>query len=504
MVRKPYLGVQKPDSFERTTPKGMEIQPAKVEVREEFANTINTLQSMHDKARASFDNQVAMDGWSGKLADKISVLWGSRNRASVVEQNLVNFNQNIEELNNAAEHGNFKAKFKEKFGIDYNKEAIENFEKISEKNTLIQVSKEIASQTDENLGSYVSYFEKKAKYLSPDNSSSKAQKRFAEADKKFNEFEQKLSVIAGGEENLKKMAIAQQENFVEASREEKANIYSQIAEQLITTSKETVKSIQGEQTDKELQKEYDEAYANAYGSKNNIVKRVDKYIRSQQVGATVIRDSLLAGAIGATVATSGTAYPILVGSGMTLAGNIGLDVSEYLTNDVDNKVDLSKESVKDIVKCAAISSAEYMAGSLLYEVIPMAQTGSSIVNGALNTARTLGIELSTAFVAEYARTGKWATDQIDPKTFIKLVLATYAIEELARMGLSANTKTSGQNSEIPEKVMKKFSEKANEELQKRYFTNPKDVLNLKFVSMQNPEKFNELLSVTLSEVISEK
>lgn len=498
------IGVQKPDTFERTTTQTeIKTQPVQVEVREEFANTINTLSSMHDKAREAFNNQVAADGWSGKLADKISVLWGSKNRASVVNQDLIEFDNDVQRLDNAAKAGNFKATFKETFGLDYNKEAVDNFEKVSEEYTLIQVSKEIAAKTEDNLSPYVSYFEKGAKYLSPNDFSSKAQKRYNEADKKFNEFEKNLAVLTGGEENLKKTAAAQHENFEQLSREDKVKVYSQIAEQLIDTTKETAKSIQGERKDKEIQKEYDEAYANAYGSENNIVKRVDKYIRSQQVGAVMIRDSLLAAAIGATVATSGTAYPILVGSGMTLAGNIGLDVSEYLTNDIDNKIDLSKDSVKSIVKDAAISSAEYMAGSALYEVIPMANTASSFVNGAVNTARTLGIELSTAFVAEYARTGKWATDQIDPKTFIKLVLATYAIEELTRMGLSSNPKASGQNGKIPEKVMEKFSERANEELQKRYLEAPRDVLNLKFISMQNPEKFGELLSTTLSEVVTE-
>ena len=502
IMRKPYLGVQAPDTFERTTIAETKVLPQKTEVREEFANTINTLTEIHDRAKITFEKQVALDGWSGKLADKISALWGSKNRASLVNQDLKAFSHDIEDLNNAAQNGNFRAKFKEKFGVDFNKEAIDNFEKISEKNTSIQISKKLATDVNKNLGSYVSYFEKKADYLSPKEYSDKAHGRFEEARVKFGEFKRNLSSMVGGEKNLKELASAETENFAAITTEEQVKIYTQIAKQLITTSKETAKNIQGDKSDKEIQKEYDEAYKNAFGE-NNIIKRVDKYVRSQQVGAVFVRDSLLAGAIGATIATSGTAYPILVGSGMSVVGNIGLDVSEMVTNNTDNKIDLSKKEVRTIVKDAAITGAEYMIGSALYEVIPMANTGSKIANGALNVARTLGIELSTAFVAEYARTGKWATEQIDPKTFIRLTLATYGIEELSRIGLSSYTKTVGKNRPIPPKVMENFTERANEELQKMYMKAPQDVLNLKFVHMQNPEKFNELLCASLSEVLSE-
>lgn len=503
VMRQAYTGVQVPDTFERTTFGEINVKPAQVEVREEFSDTISTLITLHDKAKTTFDKQVALDGWSGKLADKISALWGSKNRATVVSRDLNEFDKTVQNLDKAAKSGNFRAKFKENFGIDFNKDAIDNFKKISEKNDLIQVSSKIALETNKKLGSYVSYFEKKADYLSPDRLSDTAHRRFEESRVKFGEFKRNLSSMVGGEKNLKKLAAEQNENFAAATTEEQVKVYVQIAKQLITTSKETAKSIQGGQTEKELQKEYDEAYTKAFGSENNIIKRVDKYVRSQQVGAVLVRDSLLAATIGATIATSGTAYPILMGSGMSVVGNIGLDVSEMMTNNTDNKIDLSKKEVGIIIKDAAITGAEYMVGSALYEVIPMAATGSKVANGALNVARTLGIELTTAFVAEYARTGKWATEQIDPKTFVKLTLATYGIEELARIGLSSYTKTVGKNRPVPPKVMENFTERANEELQKMYTHAPKDVLNLKFISMQNPEKFSELLALSLPEVLAE-
>ena len=121
----------KPDSFERTaTSEKTQNQTNPVNVREEFSNTINTLSSMHDKAKTAFENQLAEDGWSARLADKLSGLWGSKNRASLVKKDLIKYDNQIKALDAAAKKGNFKAKFRETFGVGYNKKEIENFEKI--------------------------------------------------------------------------------------------------------------------------------------------------------------------------------------------------------------------------------------------------------------------------------------------------------------------------------------------------------------------------------------
>lgn len=426
----------KPDTFERTTIPKETPQTNPVNIREEYSNTIKTLSSMHDKAKDAFDSQIAADGWSGKLVDKLSALWFSKNRASLVKNDLIKFDNQVKALDTAAKKGNFRAKFKETFGVDFNRDLIDKYEQVSKKNTLVVISSELAAKTEEKLKPYISYFEENSKYLTPKSHNEKSQIKFAEADKKFDEFEMNISDFFGGKDNLYSNTVFQKEHYSELPKEDKAEILSQIAEQLIEGANSTAKEFRGGKKDEQLQKEYDEAFKKAFGSKNDIVKRVDKYVRSQQIGAVFIRDSILAGAIGATIATSGTAYPALVGSGVTFVGCAGLDMSEYLTNNVDNKEDMSKDVVKDIIKDAAISGVEYMVGSKLYDFIPVAKTASPLLNGTLNTARIMGIELPTAFVAEYARTGKWATEDMDPKSFIKLVFTAYAIEEYATTALT--------------------------------------------------------------------
>ena len=430
----------KPDTFERTTIPKETPQTNPVNIREEYSNTIKTLSSMHDKAKDAFDSQIAADGWSGKLADKLSALWFSKNRASLVKNDLIKFDNQVKALDTAAKKGNFRAKFKETFGVDFNRDLIDKYEQVSKKNTLVVISSELAAKTEEKLKPYISYFEENSKYLTPKSHNEKSQIKFAEADKKFDEFEMNISDFFGGKDNLYSNTVFKKEHYSELPKEDKAEILSQIAEQLIEGVNSTAKEFRGGKKDEQLQKEYDEAFKKAFGTKNDIVKRVDKYVKSQQIGAVVVRYSMLSAAIGTTIATSGTSSPALVGSGVTFAGSIGLEFSECLTNNIDNKEDMSKDSIKSIVKDAAINSIEYMVGSKLYDIIPLLNSSSSLINTASDIIRTTGIELSVGFVAEYARTGKWATEQMDPKSFVKFLFASYALEEFARIGLSSRAR----------------------------------------------------------------
>lgn len=91
--------------------------------------TMNMLSEQLDSAQAAFDQQMKEDGWAGDVADAVSVLWGSNNRASKVREDLKAYKNTIEELKVAAKKGDnaFKAKFKEKFGINYNQNAVADY-----------------------------------------------------------------------------------------------------------------------------------------------------------------------------------------------------------------------------------------------------------------------------------------------------------------------------------------------------------------------------------------
>ena len=91
------------------------------------AETINMLTSQLDNAQAAFDKQMNADGWAEDAADGISVLWGSNNRASKVREDIAEYGKTLKELKGCKTEAEFNKKFKEKFGIAYNKNAIANY-----------------------------------------------------------------------------------------------------------------------------------------------------------------------------------------------------------------------------------------------------------------------------------------------------------------------------------------------------------------------------------------
>ena len=89
--------------------------------------TMDTLSEQIDNANEAFEAQMKQDGWAGDVADGVSVIWGSDNRASVVREELAQFKKDIAELKNCKTDSEFKVKFKQKFGIEYNQSAVADY-----------------------------------------------------------------------------------------------------------------------------------------------------------------------------------------------------------------------------------------------------------------------------------------------------------------------------------------------------------------------------------------
>ena len=96
-------------------------------------------QSDQNKAKKEFKKQQDKDGNAAKIADAVSVLWGSENRASVVKNDLDENQRKLNELARSSKNDKeYRANFKKMFGVEYNESAVvaytanptkENYEK---------------------------------------------------------------------------------------------------------------------------------------------------------------------------------------------------------------------------------------------------------------------------------------------------------------------------------------------------------------------------------------
>lgn len=109
---------------------GIPIKKEYYEQRETEYTAVNAQKETVKNARAAFQQQLDSDGWAGKTADAVSVLWNSDNRAVKVDEDLKIYENQVKELQQAQSKGaaKFSAKFKEIYGVDYNPANIAAYE----------------------------------------------------------------------------------------------------------------------------------------------------------------------------------------------------------------------------------------------------------------------------------------------------------------------------------------------------------------------------------------
>ncbi len=128
-------GVILSDSYlKQQTAKGNDKQKQAAKtttLSKEKNNSLNSIIKGHNAAQKAFDKQMKDDGWAGDVADGVSALWNSNNRATKVRKDLEASKNNITQLKEAAKQGDaqFNAKFKDIYGIDYNQKAMDAYQK---------------------------------------------------------------------------------------------------------------------------------------------------------------------------------------------------------------------------------------------------------------------------------------------------------------------------------------------------------------------------------------
>lgn len=250
--------------------------------RENEYSVVNAQKARIENAKAAFKQQQDEDGWAGKAADAVSVLWNSDNRAVKVEEDLKTYENQIKQLQQAQAKGPaaFSAKFKEIYGVDYNPNNIAAYQ---------------SNPTDEN-------------------------------------------------------------------------------------------------------------YKKAYGTKNDIHKRVMDYNISQQAGAEIVKGTAtVAAGIAIGVATGGVGLAAL---GAAAAGTAATSMVVNTSDRLSSNVGLKDGELADITKGAAIDGASALAGGVLGKVVGTTVKGvnaaSVVARATANAAGDVAIGAGT----EYMQTGQ--------------------------------------------------------------------------------------------------
>lgn len=159
-----------------------------------------------------------------------------------------------------------------------------------------------------------------------------------------------------------------------------------------------------------VQNPTDENYQKAFGTKNNINKRVNDYNKSQQTGATVVKGSAtVAAGVAIGVATAGTGIAAVgMAAAGTAASSAAINVSDRLTSDVG----LKDGELQDILKSAAWDGASVVAGGAVGKIASTAIKGGTTAAKAGRVAANTAGDVGMGAAQEYAETGKVSTEGV--------------------------------------------------------------------------------------------
>ena len=496
--------VQKPDSFERNSNVNFTGSSNRLKQYEKNAEVLKTIGQ---NAQLSLDGQLASEGWAGKVADSISVLWNSKNRAVLVQKDIDTYNQQVGELKESIQEKKFPEKFQEVFGIEYNSANIRKYNKKVKQFKLAVTTQAMSDIVSKKLSGDLKEFkenkgklqDKVEKKINPYAMTGSVPYFYHTTPKEqiFENMENSLVSIIGSKETLNGTLKASGMDTEKMSMEEKYSAYGVMAEFLDETMKDTAKNIRGGKTLKELQKEYDESYEHAYGHTNDIQERVDKYNRSQEIGAAAVRGatrSALSALVLLTAPEAGFAK-IVAKSATTMGIKVLVDGSDKLSSDKEDALD--NKNFKKLVHSASISGAEKLASGFLGSVVPAFDTGYEFLDEVLEQGKEVASDTILGLTSEKLKKGNWATNQIVPRMLISFVFRNISPnDEVISEILSATKGSVNQAMKYSTRerdAVKMFMEGTKQALTKVEVKDKKSLEELKRLSNENPEEFLKVM-----------
>ncbi len=515
---------QKPDTFERSNSDNKVTCPisftGKSNRLKEYKKVTDSLNLTAQNAQTSLNGQLASDGWAGKVADAVSVLWNSQNRAKLVQADIDKYKEQVNELENSIKEDTFTNKFKEMFDVDFSHSNIIRYNRKAQQLESAVSADCMAKITEQKLSKDIKNYNKlsgnldditERKFIPMAMTGSVPfYDQVTTKEEIFENMENSLVDILGDKKVLNSVLNASGLNSEKASKEEKYKAYGFIANFLVNTSKETAKECAKGQTLEQIKADYDKAYEKAYGTKNNIQKRVDKYNRSQEIGAAAVRGvtrSALAAVTTLLNPPTGIAK-IAFNSAMTFGIKVAVDGSDKLTNNIDNSVDFNSKAVKKLVRSAAISAAEKFATGSASAFIPKFNTGNETLDFVLNQGKSIIIDTSCGLMSEKLKQGKWAKNQIIPRMIISAVFKNLKPDSeiakdllsMAKGGINQAMKKSTRSYEY----VKAFVNGTRQVLEENYKNDNKTFADLKKLADEHPEKYEKLMADMLQLEIDER
>lgn len=372
--------------------------------------TTQLLESNLNIAEKSFQDRVDTDGFFGKIADNVSVLWNSKNRKKLVQEDIDKHKDEIACLRAVADKGDdeFREVFKTVFKVDYDPELIATY-----KNKEVQLKTSIVAMSSEKffndkLSDLIDNkkFTDQYEVISTSNMPYLNKKETKEEMYKRN-YDDYSTILGKGDKEKGSKILEQKFKDLkikpDAPLKDKFKGMVKLANsQSRQMHRETLKITGGKDINL-IKKEFEASYNAAFGVENDIAKRVTDYNVSQEVGEYAV-DCLIMGPtmIGVSLATGSGIGLASVMKGTALA--TGTNMVAYSADRLASKKGMTKEDIEDILKFSVLDGSTFIASAL-------ASTGINFFTSAAFKGASVGKKATEIAMLTVAETAADATVQ---------------------------------------------------------------------------------------------
>ena len=327
--------------------------------QEQKKMTVDVLNNTVSGANQNLQAQLNKDGWAGKAVDKISVLWGSENREKLVKEDISKFESQINELANSSTQTDFETKFKEIYGIEYNPTMVKAYEQRQEQlinaTALYGLEQAYNDSCKTLLKSPTLTEEIETIYGDDGYDAEFVTAKEQVYNRELNNFASMVEDIGLAEkgkgiEYLKAKLQESGADLTDNSFDDEYSKLHNMAKELQTYLNNSVNNATEGKGYEAFKNECDKTYNAAFGTTNDIAKRVADYNISQQAGAKALKTTVVVTAsVIAGIATGGTSLlaTASIAGGTTAVTRATVEFTDLGSNNIDGDV---KANASNIIK----------------------------------------------------------------------------------------------------------------------------------------------------------
>ncbi len=384
--------------------------------------TVHTVKGIYSEAQQSLKNHDDAQGWAGSVVKGMRNTFGAPESPNKIKQYMATYNKQVQQLEASAKgtstnpldnldggknDKNFKDTFKSIYGVSYDPVAIEAYNNKKAQYKTSSAKYAVEQKFNNDLSKLIKGNGKLSEEYRTQSNPTAGTSTVMTATKEqvYNRELGKFASFLGmgnSKVGMKQINDEMKKAGIDPNKASMDKKYKFLSDRAKACSKllhNQTMSATGGKSFSEIQKEYKNSYAGAFGTKNDIQQKVEEYTTSIDSSSAILKSGVkIVGGVCIGIATGGTGVaPLLTAASAQSALSFTVDASDLATSKKGGTAEqyarIAKQSVVDgLSQVASGGATNFINGTTL----------SATSKVLLATAADTGIDMGV----EYINTGE--------------------------------------------------------------------------------------------------